>query len=176
MAKSKGIFLQRDLDEKDNTLTAKRRARWRLPEGLIPSDFSPTENLIELEDLTSGERPWFRVIDLLNVDLRVGHDYLMICNTDSTCKIRFKTIKCVPHGKYHYLLPVFDNLGECPCPKFPIEWEKGICRECGCSENNACHNHSVGNCYWVDESETLCSHCSSSVLRNDPITCRLILK
>ena len=100
----------------------------------------------------------------------------MLCGNNVTHKIKFKTIKSVPYGKFHYLLPVFEDLGECITPKFPVQWTKGICKECGCSENNACLNHNVGNCYWVDESETLCSHCSNPTIKNDPITCRPILK
>ncbi len=33
--------------------------------------------------------------------------------------------------------------------------ESGICRVCGCTEENACK----GGCHWVDEKKTLCSSC-----------------
>jgi ParB/RepB/Spo0J family partition protein len=34
--------------------------------------------------------------------------------------------------------------------------KKGTCRECGCTEANAC----PGGCSWMDETETLCSSCA----------------
>lgn len=36
-----------------------------------------------------------------------------------------------------------------------------ICRECGCSEFNACHSPTLGNCWWVEDD--LCSHCANKV-------------
>lgn len=36
---------------------------------------------------------------------------------------------------------------------------KGICKECSCTWNNACFNSEHGACWWMDETETLCSHC-----------------
>lgn len=35
----------------------------------------------------------------------------------------------------------------------------GVCRKCGCTENNACYVTGVGSCWWVDDTKTLCSHC-----------------
>lgn len=32
----------------------------------------------------------------------------------------------------------------------------GVCSKCGCTHNDACE----GGCYWVDNSETLCSACA----------------
>lgn len=32
-----------------------------------------------------------------------------------------------------------------------------VCRECGCSDNDACIHPVHGNCYWVEDD--LCSHC-----------------
>ena len=37
---------------------------------------------------------------------------------------------------------------------------QGICRICGCTWNNACTHPEYGNCWWVDQEETLCSHCT----------------
>jgi len=36
---------------------------------------------------------------------------------------------------------------------------KGVCKYCGCTENTACYHPDYGNCWWVDDSETVCSHC-----------------
>lgn len=36
---------------------------------------------------------------------------------------------------------------------------KGKCKICGCIWNDACYISKIGNCWWVDEDETLCSHC-----------------
>ena len=35
----------------------------------------------------------------------------------------------------------------------------GICSKCGCTWESACHSKEYGNCWWIDETETLCSHC-----------------
>lgn len=40
--------------------------------------------------------------------------------------------------------------------------EKGVCRSCGCVWNNACWDPELGTCWWVDDSETLCSHCDET--------------
>ena len=37
--------------------------------------------------------------------------------------------------------------------------ETGICKVCGCTWDNACFNPEHGACWWIDETETLCSHC-----------------
>lgn len=37
--------------------------------------------------------------------------------------------------------------------------EKPYCKVCGCTWDNACYIPGRGSCWWVDESETLCSHC-----------------
>ncbi|TFU96609.1 paraquat-inducible protein A [Streptococcus cuniculi] len=37
--------------------------------------------------------------------------------------------------------------------------ETGICRRCGCTWNTACIDEIHGACWWIDEGETLCSHC-----------------
>lgn len=50
--------------------------------------------------------------------------------------------------------------------------EHGVCRECGCTHFDPCHHPDYGNCWWADESETLCSHCESEIVRNDPATQR----
>lgn len=46
----------------------------------------------------------------------------------------------------------------------------GICRVCGCTENDACTSPAFGNCWWADETETLCSHCASDIIKNDLFT------
>lgn len=35
---------------------------------------------------------------------------------------------------------------------------KGTCKKCGCTNDNACITES-GPCWWADESETMCSEC-----------------
>lgn len=39
------------------------------------------------------------------------------------------------------------------------EESKGVCKACGCTWNKACYNSEHGACWWIDEIETLCSHC-----------------
>lgn len=47
---------------------------------------------------------------------------------------------------------------------------KGVCRVCGCTEDDPCHNPNVGNCWWADETQTICSHCADKKIAEDPMT------
>ena len=47
---------------------------------------------------------------------------------------------------------------------------RGTCRVCGCTEGLACTNPTHGNCWWVDETETLCSHCAIPEIADDMFT------
>ena len=52
----------------------------------------------------------------------------------------------------------------------------GVCRICGCTEDNPCEHPDHGTCWWVDDDCTLCSHCAdlcddpSENICNDPQT------
>ncbi|MBM7317903.1 hypothetical protein [Streptococcus suis] len=37
--------------------------------------------------------------------------------------------------------------------------KKGFCKLCGCNWITPCIDGSYGTCWWVDESQPLCSHC-----------------
>ena len=51
----------------------------------------------------------------------------------------------------------FYDLGElCAALAKPVP---GVCRVCGCTEDNACYHPEHGNCHWIEPS--LCSHCAS---------------
>lgn len=45
--------------------------------------------------------------------------------------------------------------GDAPMPKKSKAVKKGTCRECGCTEDNACPD----GCAWADKTETLCTSC-----------------
>lgn len=47
---------------------------------------------------------------------------------------------------------------------------RGTCRVCGCTDGHACTNPTHGNCWWVDDTETLCSHCALPEIADDPFT------
>lgn len=47
---------------------------------------------------------------------------------------------------------------------------RGVCRICGCTEDHACTNPEHGNCWWVDDSHELCSHCAIAMIASDPRT------
>ena len=55
-----------------------------------------------------------------------------------------------------------------------IEWVDepipGVCKVCGCTEDNPCYNPKYGYCHWTDESMTLCSHCADEKIAEDPET------
>lgn len=36
---------------------------------------------------------------------------------------------------------------------------EGICKICGCTENNACYHPDFGTCFWLNDKRDLCSHC-----------------
>ncbi len=42
-------------------------------------------------------------------------------------------------------------------PEHRVDLLQGVCRVCGCTDDAACE----GGCYWVDETETLCSACAA---------------
>ena len=46
----------------------------------------------------------------------------------------------------------------------------GVCRECGCTEDNACFHPEHDACYWLDDEQTLCSHCGIEEIKNDSAT------
>lgn len=50
----------------------------------------------------------------------------------------------------------------------------GVCKKCGCTDNDPCFNPIHGNCWWVDDSHTLCSHCADENIANDPQTLHFI--
>ena len=56
----------------------------------------------------------------------------------------------------------------------------GVCRVCGCTDMNPCYHPDHGNCWWVDDEHTLCSHCAdlcddpSENICNDPQTVHCI--
>lgn len=47
---------------------------------------------------------------------------------------------------------------------------RGICKVCGCTDNDPCFNPLHGNCWWVDGTHELCSHCADPEIANDPET------
>ena len=51
-----------------------------------------------------------------------------------------------------------------------IKEKKGVCKICGCAMNNPCYNPKAGFCWWMDESETLCSHCFEPEIKDNPRT------
>ena len=50
------------------------------------------------------------------------------------------------------------------------ELKKGVCRVCGCTDDDPCYNPNFGNCWWADESQTICSHCADKAIADDPYT------
>ena len=47
---------------------------------------------------------------------------------------------------------------------------RGICKVCGCTDKDPCFNPLHGNCWWVDDTHELCSHCADPEIANDPET------
>ncbi len=42
----------------------------------------------------------------------------------------------------------------------------GICKVCGCTEDNACVHPDFGPCWWINDKKEFCSHCVE--LPDDP--------
>lgn len=43
----------------------------------------------------------------------------------------------------------------------------GICRKCGCTQDDACHDHETGSCWWVEQD--LCSACATVKEKNEAL-------
>ena len=48
--------------------------------------------------------------------------------------------------------------------------ESGVCRVCGCTNDNACCHPEWGSCWWLDDEQTICSHCGIDEIKNDNAT------
>ncbi len=48
--------------------------------------------------------------------------------------------------------------------------EYGVCRVCGCTENDPCYNPAYGCYWWTDKTHTLCSHCAEKEIAENPRT------
>jgi hypothetical protein len=46
----------------------------------------------------------------------------------------------------------------------------GVCRDCGCKEDDPCYHPDYGTCWWSNEEHTLCSHCADKAIADDPCT------
>ena len=46
----------------------------------------------------------------------------------------------------------------------------GVCKVCGCTDNDPCYHPDWGCCWWADETHELCSHCADEEIANDPCT------
>lgn len=44
------------------------------------------------------------------------------------------------------------------------------CKVCGCTEMEPCQHPDHGPCWWVSDTEDICSHCSIQEIKNDPAT------
>ena len=50
----------------------------------------------------------------------------------------------------------------------------GVCKVCGCTDNDPCFHPDWGMCWWVDETHELCSHCADPEIADDPETSHCI--
>ena len=86
-----------------------------LPKYLLLSDFSPTENLIEIEDTKEGERFWVEPKVFFKRDIQIGKEiFILENNMVSTAKVeRFDGII---YRKRCYLLAFLKFFAEPPVP------------------------------------------------------------
>ena len=59
--------------------------------------------------------------------------------------------------------------------EFQPRYKSGVCRYCGCTDNDPCYNPNYGNCWWVDKEHTICSHCADELIVNDEGTIHCIV-
>ena len=64
-------------------------------------------------------------------------------------------------GYYHVYDELYKALSQ---PQY------GVCRVCGCTEDNPCYHPEKGYCRWLDADHTLCSHCGSAEIVQDSRT------
>ena len=50
----------------------------------------------------------------------------------------------------------------------------GVCKICGCTDNDPCYHPDHGMCWWVDENHELCSHCADPIIAEDIATVHCI--
>lgn len=46
----------------------------------------------------------------------------------------------------------------------------GVCKICGCKDDDPCFNPEYGLCWWVDDTHELCSHCADKEIAEHPAT------
>lgn len=51
----------------------------------------------------------------------------------------------------------------------------GVCRYCGCTDNDPCYNPNYGNCWWANPDHTICSHCVDELICTDENTIHCIV-
>lgn len=82
-------------------------------------------------------------------------------------KYPFDEAKELMWKTYHHKLTE-DEYALMPTADSPVDFFKkaagldatsGICIQCGCKWDSPCINEIHGACWWVDEKETICSHC-----------------
>lgn len=44
----------------------------------------------------------------------------------------------------------------------------GVCKICGCRDDDPCFHPDWGMCWWVDDTHELCSHCADHDIADDP--------
>lgn len=54
--------------------------------------------------------------------------------------------------------------------KSKLRYKLGVCRYCGCTDNDPCYNPAYGNCWWTNSDHTICSHCVDDFICNDEST------
>ncbi|HRH61656.1 MAG TPA: hypothetical protein PL045_13855, partial [Chitinophagaceae bacterium] len=116
----------------------------------MPIRTSDNMNLIQLPYKAAWKFPvWGNVITgQQNMALAVVHD---ACLTDGKLNGEIKyAIEAKDHEVIYHHVEFLQKLEI-------IQLPKRACRECGCTENNACYHPELGACWWVEQD--LCSHC-----------------
>lgn len=83
-----------------------------LPFGFHPSDFDQANNLIELENISTGEKTWLPVVRIFNRELKVGSEYVVPVGGDKGYKLRLKTFTEAVEKNRSYVVAVFEKVSD----------------------------------------------------------------
>lgn len=111
------MFLHENYFNKEgDLLTVKRsEARARLmPKGFIVCDFSPSENLLEIEDESDGARFWADSKEIMKAEYIPGKEYNVLRPDGSAIIVEFKSFTTTVYKKRCYVCPVFKIKGYAP--------------------------------------------------------------
>lgn len=116
------MFLYEDHFNRDGDILTVKRSEIRatlMPKGFTVCDYSPSENLLEVENEKDGHRIWIDCQDLMRAEYIPEKEYSVLRPDGSAIIVEFKTFTTVLFKKRCYVCPVFKIKGY--APKYDIK-------------------------------------------------------